>query len=187
MSENLENFLAMFFELHLEQKKIEMKERNKDQLQSQKHGEWLRKQVFDDYKGIGDDGRRRKILKILWQKFNLFRLEPNLKQIIKIDRVSDKLKAYFFDDLDIVNIKTNKKRYAVSFEKIINIFENVQEIHFINEYKFDDDIMHKLVNQIKKKENKLRCVKFLYYDYVDNRNKNTPSLPDNSNRFLNPD
>merc|ERR1712228_873479 len=99
---------------------------------------------------------------------NQFRELPNMKQIIKIDIVSDRLKPYFFDELENVNIKTKKKRFAVSFEKITNLFDNVREIHFINEYK-------------------LESVKFLYYDYKDNRSKNMRSVPNNSFKFYHPE
>merc|ERR1712228_117043 len=192
MSENLENFLAMFIELHLMEKKKEIfKVRNEYQLQSKIHGEWLGQQVYVDrklkYVNNKDEFRQKKVLKILWNKFNQFRELPNMKQIIKIDIVSDRLKPYFFDELENVNIKTKKKRFAVSFEKITNLFENVREIHFINEYKFDNVIMRKLIKQIKKKENKLESVKFLYYDYKDNRNKNMRSIPNDSFKFYHPE
>ena len=171
--------------------KLEMlPNRNADQLRSRKHAEWLKLQVGDQKENESniDQGeyRRRKILQISWNKFNQFRLHPNMKQIIKIDTISDRLKPYFLDPLDENDIITGKQRYAVSFEKIINIFENVQEIHFINDYKFDNSIMDKLIRVILKKENKLRSVKFLYYDYKDNRNKNTRSVPNESYRFFNP-
>merc|ERR1719242_1670230 len=47
MSDNLENFLAMFLELHMMEKKLNIFEmRNKDQVRSKIHGKWLREQVF---------------------------------------------------------------------------------------------------------------------------------------------
>ena len=74
---------------------------------------------------------------------------------------------------------TKSKLWDVSFEKIIKIFPNIKEIHFVNDYKFDNEALQKLINQIEKTDNKLHKVKFIYYDYdqqpTDCRNFFPPS------------
>merc|ERR1712187_469371 len=123
MSSNMENYLIMFLELQ-QMKKNKVWQKFAKTTQSKRHGQWLEKQI--NAKGQPknvDDGRRRKILKMLWEKFNESRTYPNMKQIIKIDIISDGLKPYLLDEKGY-NIKANKKRYAVSFDKIVNIYEN---------------------------------------------------------------
>eukprot|EP01084_Bolivina_argentea_P011445 21396_1 len=108
MNENLEKYLQMFIELHL-LKKEDFKrvswrgiKRRNEKKAPPAYGDWLKKQVIDEYKTkynhASDKARRQQILKILWDTFNDFRLEPNLKQTIKIDSVSEGLKQYFFDE-----------------------------------------------------------------------------------------
>ena len=59
------------------------------------------------------------------------------------------------------------RRYEVSFVKIVNIFPNIKQIHFLNWYQFDDTALQKLIAQIKRPNNKLIQIKFLYHDYID--------------------
>ena len=53
-------------------------------------------------------------------------------------------------------------------KKIIAIFPNIKEIHFINDYKFDNEAFQSFLKQIEKKDNKLKKIKFIYYEYDDN-------------------
>ena len=123
--------------------------------------------------------RRRKILTILWRKFNEFRQEPNLPQIIKIDKISNGLKPYFLDESQDKDINDTKlKKWDVSFEKIVGIFPNIKEIHFVNDYKFDPVALKKLVKQIENKKNKLEKIKFIYYEY--------DKKPSDSTNFFDP-
>eukprot|EP01084_Bolivina_argentea_P304358 525598_1 len=57
--------------------------------------------------------------------------------------------------------------YEVSFKKLIALFPNTEQIVFLNWYKLDDSALRRLISQIRRKSNKLKCVKFLYYDYID--------------------
>eukprot|EP01083_Nonionella_stella_P001119 3241_1 len=137
----------------------------------------------------------RNIITILWTKFSLFRYE---KQVIKIDCVSDGLKPFFFDKLSEKDVFAHDK-YAVSFKKILQVFPNAKEIRFINNYRFDDDILQKLLDMAKDQSNNrhkhehnhlqtdpppkpgLDKVVFLYYNY-DTRAR----YPITSDAFFNP-
>merc|ERR1712228_803973 len=100
----------------------------------------------DDWiKNVYNNVANIKVMTICWNKFNLFREQPNLKQIIKIDMISDGLKEFFLDKEHEKDIHDNYK-YAVSFEKLLKVFPNVEEVHYINNYKFDNDALQKLLN-----------------------------------------
>ena len=116
-----------------------------------------------NHKGLelDDHIRKGRVHYILAKQFKEFCIEPNLKQIVKIDSVSQGLKKYFFD------FDNKNEKYIVSFIKIINLFPNIEEIHFLNWYMFDDIALEKLLLQIENKENALKRIKFLYYDYND--------------------
>merc|ERR1712083_1272703 len=105
--------------------------------------------------------RRCRLYYILLKQFVQFCVEPNLKQIVKIDCVSKRLKAFFMD------WDAKSKEYVVSFGKVLNIFSKLKEIHFFNWYILDNAALSKLILQIEQKTNTLRVVKFLYYDYED--------------------
>ena len=75
----------------------------------------IKKKADQDDESFAEDVRRLKITTILWRKFTEFRQEPNLPQIIKIDKISSGLKPYFLDfaGLDI----RKEKKWKISFEK----------------------------------------------------------------------
>ena len=102
------------------------------------------------------------------KKFEDFCERPNTMQVIKIDFISEGLRDYFLDSVSTQTTpRTVDKLFIVSFKKIINLFPNVEQIHYFNLYPFDNDALRKLIDQIKKPENRLKQIKFLYYDYSD--------------------
>eukprot|EP01083_Nonionella_stella_P257523 881383_1 len=123
--------------------------------------------------------RKRKIFKILWEKFDEFRQEPNMEQIIKIDTISDGLKPYFLDESSAKDIHNKRILWDISFDKILALFPNAQEIHFLNQYTLNNVALKRLIRQIKKPKNKLKRVKFLYYEYNE--------VPTESSYFYPPD
>ena len=110
------------------------------------------------------------VLYILTKKFEEFCVEPNLQQILKLDCISPGLRKYFLTKTD-KKIKLcgqeEEDLYQVDFEKIINIFPYIREIHFMNWYTLNDHTLQNLIEQINKTDNKLEQIKFLYYDYKD--------------------
>ena len=119
---------------------------------------------------------KSRIIYMLMKKFEDFCDVPNRKQIIKIDCISDGLKPYFLDKTkqriklpkmpdDADQMDDNTLLWQVSFIKIINIWPQIEQIHFLNWYIFDDIALKKLIQIIKMNNNKLKHVKFLYYDY----------------------
>ena len=74
------------------------------------------------------------------------------------------LKPYFLSDSGETTGE-NEKVYVVSFDKILNLFPNIQEIHFLNWYTFDDEALRKLIAAIGREECRLKQVKFLYFDF----------------------
>eukprot|EP01083_Nonionella_stella_P153537 493436_1 len=112
-----------------------------------------------DYGVDGDLNRYHQILNMLWNKFENFRKFPNREQVVKLDTISDGLKPYFMDN-------ENDNSYGVSFSKIVRIFENVKEIHFINQYKLDNVALNKLILYLDAHTDcKMKTIKFLYYNY----------------------
>eukprot|EP01083_Nonionella_stella_P070990 190333_1 len=120
--------------------------------------------------------RGRKIFKILWEKFDEFRKEPNMEQIIKIDTISDGLKPFFLDKHRL----EQRILWDISFDKILTLFPNAQEIHFLNQYTFNNEALRRLIRQIKEPSNKLKRVKFLYYEYKDKPTESTYFYPPDS-------
>ena len=85
----------------------------------------------------------KRVMRILWNKFNEFRKNPNGAQLIKIDQISDGLKDRFlqkYEDDD------GEIEYNVNLQKIRKIFPNLQEVQYFNHYKFDDDVLEQLVD-----------------------------------------
>ncbi|MEM7362175.1 MAG: hypothetical protein AAF335_04150, partial [Bacteroidota bacterium] len=77
----------------------------------------------------------------------------------------------------------NEEVYTISFDKITEIYPNIQEIDFINDYRFDDEVLQILTTYLNKNENsKLKMVRFLYYDYKDEKRPSKP-LQDLNNGF----
>eukprot|EP01083_Nonionella_stella_P070625 189073_1 len=105
-----------------------------------------------DWKKLKPDKERQKeeqILRILWNKFESFRLKPNFKRAIKIDMISESLKQFLLkkdknDNKDIAG----KYKYRVSFTNLLQIFENLEEVHYINSYRFDDDVLRELITTL---------------------------------------
>merc|ERR1712129_637102 len=118
---------------------------------------------------MGEECDKHRVFYILIKKFREFCFAPNKLQIIKIDSISDGLKQYFLDCDD--EKEDGDGKWSVSFEKIVNLVPNVEQIHFMNYYRFNDAVLRKLIVQIKNdkdREHKLKLIKFLYYDYDEN-------------------
>ena len=111
------------------------------------------------------------------KKFKEFVTEPNLRQILKLDCISPGLRPYLLENSGQKyqlkkrhnGLKETMEQiwYEVSFRKLMILFPNTEEIHFRNWYKLDNSALRKLIGQIKRKDNTLTAVKFLYYDYTD--------------------
>eukprot|EP01083_Nonionella_stella_P257524 881385_1 len=138
-----------------------------------------RKHNISNNANTKNNERKRKIFKILWEKFDEFRQEPNMEQIIKIDTISDGLKPYFLDESSAKDIHNKRILWDISFDKILALFPNAQEIHFLNQYTLNNVALKRLIRQIKKPKNKLKRVKFLYYEYNE--------VPTESSYFYPPD
>ena len=136
-----------------------------------------------------------KILPILLGQFNRFREEPNAKQRVKFDCISGQLKRFFMKQEGDADIETGQPRWVISFDEIVSVYPNVKELHFINEYMFDDRVLRKLINRIKKgldeseydehhlewikkckkiKSTQIEKVHFLYYDYQEEEKSGLP-------------
>merc|ERR1712228_169623 len=126
-------------------------------------------------KKLKDVNRRNKIAPIIWNKFDEARKCPNKQQRVKFDVVSRSLKRFFMEEMDEKEIITNESKWSVSFEKIANVYPNIKEIHFLNEYKFTDKVLNNLMDCIRRKKNTIEKIKFLYWNYTD---KEKPSDED---------
>ena len=82
--------------------------------------------------------------------------------------------------------ETFERKWTISFKEIAHVYPNVEELHFINEHRFDDGVLQRLIRQIQRshKANKLRKVIFLYFDYVEWDDSGKPL---NCNTFMDPD
>ena len=123
--------------------------------------------------------KKMKVMELLWSKFNDFRLKPNKRQRIKFDRISNHLRRFFMTESKEEKIETGKKRWNVSFEEISTVYPKAKELHFINEYKFNEEVLDSLIehiengNQFRKQigyaedecKNTIEKVVFLYYNY----------------------
>ena len=134
------------------------------------------------------------VMSILWGKFNEYRRTPNLKQVIKIDQISEKLKHFLLEEVRDKNGNPeldvyDKPRHNVDFEKILKIFPNCREIHYFNQYKFDGQALQKLVETLlMAKHNNLRRLRFLYYDFTaeEKDEKTGLMIPRTGDKFFNP-
>ncbi len=123
----------------------------------------INNKLSDNYKNE-EYKHHHKIMNILWRKFDNFRKFPNHHQVVRIDQISDNLKPYFMDIIG--GDDEGNEQYTISFAKIIKIFENVKEIHFINNYPFNQKTLNKLIKYFDENTNyQLKTLKFLYYDY----------------------
>ena len=126
---------------------------------------------------------------VWWQQFNKIRECPNKRQCVKFDQISDNLKRFFMERTDELDVETNEKRWTISFEEILTVYPNVEELHFINEYRFDNGVLLRLIRQIQRSHeaNKLRKVVFLYFDYVECDDSGKPLNCEFCDRFMDPD
>ena len=97
---------------------------------------------------------------------------------MKIDCISDELKPYFMDQAVCGDDHDDEKkenegsgvklqqRWTISFDKIYFLFPNLRQIHFLNSYRFDDEVLRRLIKCIEDEDCKLKQIRFLYYDYV---------------------
>eukprot|EP01083_Nonionella_stella_P146257 459785_1 len=92
-----------------------------------------------------DFARIKRIIQILWNKFQAFALEPNEGQRIKFDTISQRLKRFF-----MAKISDKDSEWRVSFKEIMKVFKNAKEIRFMNEYHLDQVVKDRLEKQLKK-------------------------------------
>eukprot|EP01084_Bolivina_argentea_P320120 555385_1 len=115
---------------------------------------------------------------------------PNKSQSITFDNISDILKRFFMEPSDVQAIATGQSKWIISFDEIITVYPNVKEIHFVNNYRFDEYVLGKLVDQIQRKDNvnKLKKVTFSYYDYETKHDDfiYRQNMPPDSIKFKNP-
>merc|ERR1712157_410732 len=101
-----------------------------------------------------DFQRKKAMSPVFWEKFEYFRKFPNIRQSIKFDQMSDLLKRFFMEQIDDKDIKTKQRKWVISFDEITTVYPNVKEIHFLNEYRFSNHVLERLIKQIEKgKEN----------------------------------
>ena len=155
---------------------------------------------WNDQKNRFRNEEWKTVMNILWRKFNDYRYNPNLKQVIKIDQISPKLKQFFLEEVKDKNGEpeldvNGEPRYIVDFGKIVKIFPNCREIHYFNQYKFDGQALQKLTETLymaKRHNNKnfnLRRLRFLYYDFTaeEKDEKTGLMIPQTGDKFFNPD
>merc|ERR1712173_232780 len=111
-----------------------------------KPSEW--RKTRDESKNRFRDDNWLIVMKVLWKKFEQYRKNPNLKQVIKIDRISENLKQFFLtpmlDNRGVPKLGLDgKPKWRVDFEKILSIFPNCREIHYFNQYAFDKIALEK--------------------------------------------
>merc|ERR1712130_745833 len=92
---------------------------------------------------LSDDELKRKngIFYILIKQFQSFCESPNRRQIMRIDTISPKLKPYFLDEDDKKEESGDDGQWIVSFDKLSFSFPNLKQIHFLNFYRFDNEIL----------------------------------------------
>ena len=146
----------------------------------------IKKEILKDLTQTDQDDYKecRKLAVIWWSKFNEIREFPNERQCVKFDRISDILKRFFMEQTNERDIKTNKRKWTISFQEILNVYPNVKELHFMNEYRFDDGVLQRLTEQIQRKDNPLRKVVFLYFGFMECDEKGKPM---NYHDFKDPD
>ncbi len=129
-----------------------------------------------------------KIMKILWTRFGMFQSQPKTKQVIKIDQISNRLKPFFLK-LDQQKDVHGNDKWSVSFTKLLNIFPNIQEIHYINSYRFDNEAFKRLLDVLKNGKTNLHTIRFVYYNYKHEKNESGKALdyPTIGDSFFHPD
>eukprot|EP01084_Bolivina_argentea_P002738 5070_1 len=135
-----------------------------------------------------DIQRKEKIFPLLVKKFNDFRKKPNFKQRIKFDMISDHLKRFFMERMKGYNdVNTGENKWIISFKEIITVYPNIKEIHFVNQYIFDNMLLEQLIIQISKHDNTIQKIVFLYYNYTDDPNDANNKKPFKCTTFKDPD
>merc|ERR1711951_7284 len=66
--------------------------------------------------------------------------------------------------------RADDRQWIVSFAKLYYLFPNLKQIHFLNLYRFDNEVLQRLIKCIEDKHCKLEQIKFLYYDYIGSLN-----------------
>jgi len=110
--------------------------------------------------------RWKKLTPVLWRKFTFFRKNLNRRQRLRFDEISPILKRFFMEQSNEYDreIATTERKWTISFKAITTISPNVKELHFVNRYKFDDDVLRALISQIQEINNMVERVVFLYFD-----------------------
>merc|ERR1719242_1126052 len=137
--------------------------------------------IQEEYEFIDDldpDDQRaikqwKRLTPLFWNKFEYFRINLNKRQRLKFDTISPILKRFFMEQSKERNIKTNQRKWTISFREITTIFPNVKILHFVNQYKFDDVVLKALIEQIQTVNNKVEKVVFQYFAY----NRNVVGMP----------
>ena len=158
------------------------------------------KAEWDD---VSDDDfeRKMKVMKVLVKKFNQFRLAPNKRQCIKFDKISPYLKRFFMTESQDENVETGKPRWDISFEEISTVYPNAKELHFINNYRFNNAVLEGLIDHIRNGNrcmrkmgeteevcrNNIEKIVFLYYDYKDSQMDVKSGKPIHHLMFQDPD
>merc|ERR1712113_1348161 len=158
MSVHSEYWLSAFLYLYCNYNELDDNKDNGHIKKTKFVHQLIKNDTYEQCDMKSDSDRHHKVLKILKQKFNDFRTHANRKQIVKIDRVSENLKAYFMDyiGLDI----HAKEKYIISAAKIVKIFPNVEEIHFINPNLLNNDQLTGMLTFIQRHtECKLKKIK----------------------------
>ena len=125
---------------------------------------------IDDQEGLY---RWKRLTPIFWNKFDFFRFNLNQRQRLRFDEISPILKRFFMEQTAERDIKTGHRKWTISFREITTIFPNVKELHFVNQYKFDDVVLQALIDQIQVVNNMVKKVVFQYFAY----NRNVVGMP----------
>ena len=134
--------------------------------------EMERKKGNYDYKWDMNSEERLhcRIMSVLIEKFKEFAGQP---RIARFDDISYNLRHHFMDKIRI-NVENGKNIYRISLSKIQKIFINIEEVYLHNYYKLDDGLLDSIIDFLnnifngKTNKNRIKQIKFLYYDYLGN-------------------
>eukprot|EP01084_Bolivina_argentea_P288542 495252_1 len=111
------------------------------------------KNVVEDNKENECLCKKQKIFPLIWNKFEMFRKAPNIRQRVKFDKISNYLKRFFMEESkDEKDVKSGDAKWVPSFDEITRVYPDVEEIHFINEYTLTSGLLDKLKKHIEKKK-----------------------------------
>ena len=131
--------------------------------------------------------RWQQLTPVFWHKFDRFRRnQKNMRQRVRFDEISPILKRYFMEQIEDRDIDTNERKWIISFREITTIYPNVKELHFVNQYKFDDVVLAALIEQIQVVNNMVEKVVFQYFDYEQMDNDGVPLELDTGISFFDP-